>query len=150
MEDLAVHLPEALAEGRQRDQLLGIVAEDVGRHLVEERLDGPQDLVDVVVEGVVGVGIVRAVASDLLEVLAVILAQQEVVAVLLGAERGGHQDGHEAVLGELEVLDDVRAQETQGVRKGGEPESRPELLRDSRPADERAPLEDQRPEAGPC
>ena len=82
VEDLAGHLPEALAERRQRDQLLGVVAEDVGRDLVEQRLEGPQDLVDVVVEGVIGVGVVRAVAGDLLEVLAVVLAEQQVVAVL--------------------------------------------------------------------
>ena len=41
MEHLAVHLSEALAEGRQRDELLRVVAEDVRRHLVEQRLERP-------------------------------------------------------------------------------------------------------------
>ncbi len=149
VEDLAVHLPEALAERGQGDQLLGIVAEEVGRHLVEEGLDGPQDLVDVVVEGIVGIGVMRAVASDLLEVLPVVLAEQQVVAVLLGAERGRHQDGHEAVLDEVEVLDDVGAEEAQSVGEGREPEAGPQLLGDGRAADQVTPLQDERAQARP-
>ena len=109
VDDLLVELAEALAEGRQGDQLLGIVAEDVRRDLVEQRLDRLDDLQDVVVEGVVRVGVVLRLPADLLEVLAVVLAEEEVVAVLLGAERGGHEDRHEAVLDQVEVLDDVRA-----------------------------------------
>ena len=139
--------PEAAAQGGQRDELLGVVAEDVRRHLVEQRLDGTQDLVDVVVEGVVGVGVVGAVAGDLLEVLAVVLAQQQVVAVLHGAERRGHQDGHEAVLDEVQVLDDVRPQQAEGIGEGREPEARTQLLGDGRAADEVPALEDERSQA---
>ena len=111
VQDLLVEPLEAAAEVGQRDQLLGVVAEDVRRRLVEQRLDRLEDLVDVVVERVVRVGVVRAVAGDLLLVLGVILAHQQVVAVLLRAERGRHQDRHEAVLDQLEVLDDVRPQQ---------------------------------------
>ena len=39
VEDLLVELAEARAERGQRDELLGVVAEDVGRDRVEERLD---------------------------------------------------------------------------------------------------------------
>ena len=99
MEDLLVELAEARAERRQRDELLGIVAEDVRRDLVEERLDRPADPQDVVVERLVGVGVVLAVAGDLAEVLAVVLAEEEVVAVLHRRERRRHQERHEPVLG---------------------------------------------------
>ncbi len=81
-------------------------------------------------------------------VLAVVLAEEEVVAVLLGAERRRHEDRHEAVLHEVEVLDDVRPQQAQGVRERREPEARPELLGDGRSADEMAALEDEGPQTG--
>ena len=124
VEDLLVHAPEARAEGGEPDQLLRVVAEDVRRDLVEERLDRLDDLADVVVEGVVGVGVVLAVARDLLVVLAVVLAEQQVVAVLHRAERRRHQDRHEAVLDEVEVLDDVRPEQAERVRERREPEAR--------------------------
>ena len=50
--------------------------------------------------------------------------------------------------GQLEVVDDVRPQQAQGVRERREPEARAELLGDGRAADEVAPLEDQRLEPG--
>ena len=117
MQDLLVHLPEARAEHRQRDQLLRVVAEDVRRRGVQQRLDRLEDAIDVVVEGVVRVGVVLAVARDLLVVLAVVLAEQQVVAVLHRAERGGHEDRHEAVLHEVELVDDVRPEQAQRVRE---------------------------------
>ena len=129
-------------------ELLGVVAEDVGRRLVEQRLDRLEDLVDVVVERVVGVRVVRAVARDLLLVLGMILAHQQVVAVLLRAERGRHEDRHEAVLDQLEVLDDVRPEQAERVREGGEPEAGSQLLGDRRAADEMPALEDERAQAG--
>ena len=107
-----------------------------------------QHLADVVVERVVGVGVVLRVAGDLLLVLAVVLAEQQVVAVLHRAERRRHEDRHEAVLGQLEVVDDVRPQQAQGVRERREPEAGPELLGDRRAADEVAALEDERAQAG--
>ena len=148
VEDLLVELAEARPERGQRDELLRVVAEDVGRDLVQQRLDRPEDLVDVVVERVVRVGVVLRVAADLLEVLAVVLAEEEVVAVLLRAERRRHEDRHEAVLDEVEVLDDVRPEQAQRVRERREPEPRPELLGDRRAADEVASLEDERPQPG--
>ena len=148
VEDLLVELAEARPERCQRDELLGVVAEDVGRDRVHQRLHRPEDLVDVVVERVVRVGVVLRVPGDLLEVLAVVLAEQEVVAVLLGTERGRHEDRHEAVLDQLEVLDDVRPEQAQRVRERREPEARPELLGDRRSADKVAPLEHERLQPG--
>ncbi len=148
VEDLLVEPLEPAAEVRQGDQLLGVVAPDVRRRLVEQRLDRLQDLVDVVVERVVRVRVVPAVAGDRLLVLGVVLAHQQVVAVLHRAERGRHQDRHEAVLDEVEVLDDVGPQEAERVRERREPEARPELLGDRRAADQVASLEDERPQPG--
>ncbi len=125
-----------------------IVAEDVRRDLVEERLDDLEDLGDVVLERVVGVGVVLRVAGDLADVLAPVLAEEEVVAVLHRSERRRHKERHEAVLRQLEVVDDVRPEEAEGVRERREPEARSELLGDRRPADDVAPLEDERPQAG--
>ena len=148
VEDLLVEPLEPAAEVGEGDQLLGIVAPDVGWRLVEQWLQRLQDLVDVVVERVVGVRVVPAVAGDRLLVLGVVLAHQQVVAVLHRAEGGRHQDRHEAVLDEVEVLDDVGPEQAERVREGGEPEARPELLGDRRAADEVAPLEDERPQPG--
>ena len=147
VEDLPVQPPEARAERGEPDQLLGVVAEDVRRNLVQQRLDRLDDPADVVVEGVVGVGVVLAVAADLLVVLAVILAEEQVVAVLHRAERRRHEDRHEAVLHELEVLDDVGPEQAQGVRERREPEARPELLGDRGAADDGPALENERPQA---
>ena len=148
VEDLLVEPLEPAAEVGQRDELLGVVAEDVRRRLVEQRLDRLEDLVDVVVERVVRVGVVRAVAGDLLLVLGVILAHQQVVAVLLRAERRRHQDRHEAVLDQLEVLDDVGPEQAERIRERREPEARPQLLGDRRATDEVAALEDERAQPG--
>ena len=77
-----VHLPEPRAERGQREQLLGVVAEEVRRRRVEQRLERLADHLHVVRVLVVGVGVVLAVTRDLLEVLAVVLAEPQVVAVL--------------------------------------------------------------------
>ena len=148
VEDLPVQLPEARAQRGQADQLLGVVAPEVGRRLVHQRLDGLEDLGDVVVERVVRVRVVLRVPRDLLVVLAVVLPEEQVVAVLLRAEGRRHQDRHEAVLHELELVDDVRAEQAQGVRERREPEARAELLGDRRAADIAAPLEHERAQAG--
>ena len=119
-----------------------------GGGAVEQRLERLADHLHVVRVLVVGVGVVLAVARDLLEVLAVVLAEPQVVAVLHRRERRRHQERHEAVLGQLEVVDDVRPEQAQGIREGREPEARVELLGDGRATDERAALEDQRLEPG--
>ena len=85
-----------------------------------------------------------AVAHDLLEVLVVILAEPQVVAVLHRRKGRRHQERHEAVLGQLEVVDDVGPEQAEGVRERGELEARVELLGDRRATEQRAPLEDQR------
>ena len=62
------------------DELLGVVAEDVRRDHVDQRLDGLADHLHVVAVLVVRVGVVLRVPRDLLVVLPVVLAHQQVVA----------------------------------------------------------------------
>ena len=101
------------------------------------------------VERVVRICVVGAVAADLALVRLVVLAEQEIVAVLARTEGRRHEQRHEAVLRQLEVVDDVRSKKAEGVRERCEPEARPELLGDRRATDDVAPLEDQRPETAP-
>jgi hypothetical protein len=63
-----------------------VFGEGVGRDLVEKRLERLADLEHVVLVLLVGVGVVGRVAGDLAQVLVVVLAQQQVVAVLVGAK----------------------------------------------------------------
>ena len=148
MEGPLVHPAEDLADLREGEQLLGVIAEDVGRDHVEDRLERPTDLVHVVAVLLVGVGIVLAVARDLLEVLAVVLAEPQVVAVLHRREGRGHQQRHEAVLGQLQVVDALRPQQREGVREGREPKAGSQLLGDRRSTHEVAAFEDQDLEPG--
>jgi len=70
--------------------VLGVLAERVRRGVVEQRLDRLYDAVEVVVVAVVGVGVVARVAVDLLDVLVVVVAEQQVVAVAGRVERARH------------------------------------------------------------
>ena len=106
------------------------------------------DPVEVVVVAVVGVGVVRRVPPDLLEVLAVVVAEQQVVAVAGRVERRRHHQRHEAVLDEVELVDDLGPQQAQRVGERGEREARHQLLGDRGAADEVALLEHQRAQPG--
>ena len=59
--------------------------------------------------------------------------------------RGAARQELEAVPGELQVPDDLRAQQAVDVRRGGHLEPGPQLFRDARPTDQLAPLEHQHP-----
>ena len=118
-----------------------VVAEDVGRSGVEQRHGQLDDLLEVVLPAVVAVDVALAVAGDLLVVELLVLGQQEVVAVVHRREVGRHQQRHEAVLDQLELLDDLRPQQAQRVGERGEREPGVQLLGDRGSADEPAPLE---------
>jgi hypothetical protein len=148
MQDPLVHPPEPGPEVRERDHLLGVVAEDVRRDHVQQRLDRLADHLQVVAVLVVRIGIVLRVPRDHLLVLPVVLGEQQVVAVESGRERRRHQERHEAVLHQLEVLDDLGPEQAQRVRERREPEAGAELLGDRGATDEVPPLEDEDLEAG--
>ena len=147
VQHLLVEPLEARSDRCQRDELVRVVAEDVGRDHVHQRLQDLEHLRDVVLEGLVRVGVVLRMAPDLLQVLARVLAEQQVIAILHRREGRRHQQRHEPVLRELEVVDDVRPQQREGVREGREPEARMELLGDRGTAHERPALEHEHLEA---
>jgi hypothetical protein len=141
--DLLLHGPEVVEQPRDVGLVLGVLAEHVGRRVVEERLDRLHDPVEVVVVALVGVGVVPRVAPDLLHVLGAVVAEQQVVAVASGVERRGHHQRHEAVLHQVELVDDLRAEQAQRVGERGEREAGHQLLGDRRAADQVPPLEHQ-------
>ena len=120
---LLLDAAEVVEQPRDVGLVLGVLAEDVGRRVVEQRLHRLHDPVEVVVVAVVGVGVVARVAADLLDVLAVVVAEQQVVAVAGRVERRRHHQRHEAVLDEVELVDDLGAQQAQRVGEGGEREA---------------------------
>jgi hypothetical protein len=67
VQHLLVEPLEAGPDRRQRDQLLGVVAEDVRRDHVHQGLQDLEHLRDVVLERLVRVGVVLRVAADLLQ-----------------------------------------------------------------------------------
>ena len=119
-----VQAAQPRADGRQRQQLLRIVAERVRRHGVEQGLDGLADAVQVVAVLLVGIGVVRRDAGDLAQRLVVVAVEAQVLAVVAGCEAGRHQQRQEAVLRQLQLLDDLRPQQGQRVAEGGEPVAR--------------------------
>jgi hypothetical protein len=132
----------------QIGQILGCLAEEVRRDPVEERLEQLADPLDVVLVAVHRVRVVGGVPGDLLDVLVTVRPEQQVVAVLHRGERGRHQDRQETVFDQVEFLDDVRAQQAQRVRERGEVKAGYQFLGDRCAADERAALDDQRPQPG--
>ena len=120
-----------------------IVAEQVRRCRVDERLQRLAHLCHVELVLIHRVGVVLGVTGDLLDVLVAVGAHQQVVAVLHGRERRRHLDGHEAVLGQLQLVDDVGTQQAEGVRERGEVEAGDQLLGDGCATDDVAPLDDQ-------
>ena len=109
-----------------------------------KRPDGVDHLLHHVPVRVISIGVVGRVAGDLVVVLVLVLPQQDVVAVLGRGEGGRHEEGHEAMLGQLELVDDLRAEQAQGIGERGETETRMELLGDGGAADQMPALQDQR------
>ncbi len=127
----------------ERQQLFGVVAERVGRDHVEQGLDRLAHAVEVVAVLLVGIGVVGRDASDLAQVLVVVLGEPQVLALGRGRELRRHEERQEAVLGQLQLVDDLGPEEGQGVREGREPETGTELLGDGRSADQVPLLQDQ-------
>ncbi len=82
-------------------------------------------------------------SGDLVDVLVAILPEQDVITVLHRGKRGRHQERHEAVLGELQLVDDVRAEQRQCIGERREPEARMQLFGDGGSAHEVAAFDDQ-------
>jgi hypothetical protein len=75
----------------------------------------------------------------------VILGEPEGLAAFGRCELRRHQQRHEAVLRQLQLVDDLGPKQGKGVAEGREPEAGAQLLGDRRAADQVSLLEDQRP-----
>ena len=143
MHDLLVGLAQVREEPSDVLPVLRTRAEDVRGHAVEQRLDELLDPRDVVLVAIHRVGVSLRVTGDLTDVRVTVLAEQEVIAVLHRREGRVHEQGHEPVPHEVELLDDLRPDEAEPVGEGGEAEPRMELFGDRGAADEVASLEDE-------
>ena len=148
MHHLLLDAAEVVEQPLHVDGVLGVLAEDVGRRVVEQRPHRLADPVEVVVVALVGVGVARRVPADLLEVLLVVVAEEQVVAVAGRVERRRHHQRQEAVLDQVELVDDLGAQQAQRVGERRELEARHQLLGDRRAADAVVLLQDQRAQPG--
>ena len=88
------------------------------------------------------------VPGDLLTIDGGIGTDEEVVTIVHGCEVRAHVERHEAEAHEIELLDDLRPQQAQGVGESREVEAWAELLGDRRTADEVALLEHEHPLTG--
>ena len=123
----------------------------VGRDDAEDRLDEPGHLDHELAVLLVGLGIAQAPAAELADRPAVVVDPPEVVVHPPPSERGQgavERQDVEAVLRQLELADDLRAEQADDVAGDAEPEAREDLLGDRRAAEDVALLEDDRPQAG--
>jgi hypothetical protein len=145
---LAIHAAEVLEQPGHVGLVLGVAAEDVGRRVVEQRPHGLDDPVEVVVVARVGIGVVARVAPDHLHVLVLVVAEEQVVAVAGRVEVARHHQRQEAVLDQVQLVDDLGPQQAQRVGERGEREPGPQLLGDGRATDEVPLLQDESAQAG--
>ena len=132
-----------VARSASGERVLGAAAEQVGRHAVEQRLQGLHDLCHVVAVLVVGVGVASRVPRDLLDGEVAVLAEGEVTAVVGRGEAVRHQQREVAVRDEVELVDDVGPEQAHRVGERGEVEAGHQLLGDRRAAHQVTPLEDE-------
>ena len=74
------------------------------------------------------------------------IGEEQVLTILAGREARRHLQRQEAVLGELELVDDLRPQQRERVAEGRELEAGPQLLGDRCAADQVPSLEDEGPQ----
>ncbi len=102
----------------------------------------------VVVELLERIGVVLRVTTHLIDVLLLVLAEQQIVAILHRGQLGLHQQRLEPVLYQLQLLDDLRSQLTQGVGERRELEAGMQLFGYGGTTDGAVALDDQRVEPG--
>ncbi len=148
MEDAGGEVGQIGADGCHPGPLLGVLRGDVGGYRVHQGPDGMDHLLHHVGVGVVGVCVVWRVSRDLVVVLVLVLPEEQVVAILGGGERRRHEQGHEPVLRQLQLVDYLRPEKAEGVGERGEAEPGVELLGDRGPTHQVSTLQDQGLEPG--
>src|SRR5687768_3887520 len=86
--------------------------------------------------------------TDLFQVSVMVLTEKHVIALAGRDEGRGHQERHEAMLGQLQLVNDVGTEKAQGVGEGGEPEAGNQLLGDGGTPNEVTALDDESVEPG--
>ena len=141
------HLLIGLAEVREEPSdvlpVLRTRAEDIRGHAVEQWLDELLDARDVELVAIHGVGVSLRVPGDLTDVRVAILAEEQVVAVLHRRECRVHEQGHEPVPHEFELLNDLGPNQAEAIREGREAEPRMQLLGDRCATNEMTSFEDE-------
>jgi hypothetical protein len=132
---------EAAAEEHQVHQPARIERRRIGRGHVQDRFDEPAHLDHRLPVLVVRFGVDSRVPRDLAPRLAVIVHAPQVVAVRHRRERTVERENLETVSREIELADDLRAQERDDVGGDRVLEARVDLLGDRRAADDVAALE---------
>ena len=150
-------LREAAGKAGQRHHRPRVVVGGVRRHDPEDRLDEAGHLHHELAVLLVGLGVALAPAAQLPDGAAVVVDAPQVVAAtalwtLAGAERrerAVERQDVQAVLGQVQVPDDLRPQQADDVAGDREAEARDDLLGDGGAAQDVPALQDQRLEPGP-
>ena len=129
-------------------KLAWVAAGQVGRDDAQDRLDEPGHLDHELAVLLVGLGVAQAPAPELADRPAVVVDPPQVV-VLERRERAVEGQDVEAVLRQVELADDLGAEQADDVARDAEPEAREDLLGHRRAAEQVALLEDDGLQAGP-
>ena len=92
----------------------------------------------------------RGEPGDLAQRLVVVAIEEQVLAVLAGRETSRHEQGQEAVLRELQLMNDLRPQQREGIAERRELEARLQLFGDRSATHHRPALKDERPQPALC
>ena len=139
---------EVRAQPQQTGQVARLQRGRIGRNHAEYRLHGARHLVHEPPELVVGLRVARRVARQLAAVLVVVVPLREVVAVRQRRERALQRQDVQAVPRQVEIANDLGAQQAHHVREHRELEAGKDLLGHGRAADALAPLEHEHALAG--
>ncbi|CAB4942131.1 unannotated protein [freshwater metagenome] len=115
MHDLLVGLAQVREEPSDVLPVLRTRAEDIRGHAVEQRLDELLDARDVELKAIHGIGVGLGVPGDLADVRVAVLAEEQVIAVFHRRECRIHEQRHEPVPHEFELLDDLGPNEAEPV-----------------------------------
>ena len=135
------HRLEAPAQAKQLAQIERRQRERIGCADVERRLDEARHVDHRLAVFVVGLGVDPRVPQNLAPRSAVVVDAPQVVAVWHRRERAVERQHFEAVAGQIEIADDLRAQQRHDVGADGDVEAGKHLFGHGRAAQHVPPLE---------
>ncbi len=120
---------EMLGQPSEPEEVLGTQGCRVGRHKGQDRLHRHRQLVHELAEVVVRVGVPGRVSVELSARLIVVRPAHQMVAILKRRERALEREDLQAVARQVQVPDDLRAQQAHHIGAHGVLEARVDLLR---------------------